>query len=1088
MSDALYRSVGGREVQPPTRAFSTFISTGGSYWDFGWVPFGERSDHENQVHDSIIAGMPTFAITGSSRENETKANLTELWGHSDVVKTLGYAYPGTHQLTGSCFPAGSPVRMADGSEKVIEDVIVGDQVFAHNGKKRRVVRVFRRQYAGTLHTFHVKGWRFPITMTADHDCLVVRGRESCQWRWEFGGYTKKKAKDVEVGERFLLPSLVGNEGTTKTYDLASIDDIEAVDVDRVRSRWREFTWERKRYIDLDDRLAWVLGLFLAEGTLKHNKVFFHLNPTTKAITATTLEANLRAIFGDDLPISRVFPKVSVLQIIVHDGIVARLIRRLISGNTYTKRLPGDVLNAKLTARLAALRGWMDGDGYFQTGGKKRGVSLRGVTACEGLARDMGQLALTCGLRPSVLRRKKAGHQRVASLDLYLNGTDALSVYPDRIAGLAVTPRSKLMEKTPLGYATAIERIETEQVHGYSVYCCEVEEEHSLIVNGLAQHQCVGAGGGNVAASLAFVEVIRLGDPEKVILPFYPFTYGRSRSRSGMGGRGEGSTGTGWAEAAKQDGILDNLSHPELPKPKNSDALVWGSSVEMDWSAGERSPCKDWLDKGRVHLIKTVSRCRNAGDVRAALLNYYPVTEASMYGFNAKVEDGVLLGRRGPRWAHQMSFHAFQEHPKLGPIYWLMNQWGLCYDRETEILTESGWSKFSDLSRDVKVATLNPNTHCLEYQSPTDYHEIPYSGDLINFRSQGVDLMVTPNHRMYLHPMKFKCPDSPSEWRVVEAQDCPMHFRTKKDALWVGEEVETYRVGEIEVLMDDWLEFLGYYLSEGSCGNGKARNVRRKKSSASASFMAERQINCRDEWETKRICYTIYISQKKVEGVLLIESLLSRLPWNFIRTKDGWVVNSKALWKHLRALGKSHERRIPKYVRSLCRRQQRILFDAMMVGDGTYSCGNATYYTSSPGMADDVQELLLKIGLAGDVASIDRVGRDNGSGITRHVEYRVNIKRTRLTPRPTEGHRPLAVPYLGTVYCVTVPNGLVYVRRNGVAQWSGNSAHGRCPTGMPGGGVWVLEKDVEYMCGDEVYAFSQFDGYPAPDFEIPWILS
>ena len=52
----------------------------------------------------------------------------------------------------------------------------------------------------------------------------------------------------------------------------------------------------------------------------------------------------------------------------------------------------------------------------------------------------------------------------------------------------------------------------------------------------------------------------------------------------------------------------------------------------------------------------------------------------MYGFNPRVEgegaDAVLVGRRGPRWSHQMSILAWWEHPKLGELFWIQNQWGL----------------------------------------------------------------------------------------------------------------------------------------------------------------------------------------------------------------------------------------------------------------------------------------------------------------------------------------------------------------------------------------------------------------------------
>jgi hypothetical protein len=178
--------------------------------------------------------------------------------------------------------------------------------------------------------------------------------------------------------------------------------------------------------------------------------------------------------------------------------------------------------------------------------------------------------------------------------------------------------------------------------------------------------CVGAGGGNAASSLCFREIIVSGEAERPVLVFYPFTYGRSRYQCGMHGRGEGSTGAGWMEAATKDGVLSN-EHDQLPKPKNtSDGIIWGESVEMEWSAGDQAPCKDWVSQGTGHLIKTASQMRSSSQVWDALVNGYPVTCASMYAFKANVEDGVLLGRKQGSW----------DHPKHGKIFWLHNQWGL----------------------------------------------------------------------------------------------------------------------------------------------------------------------------------------------------------------------------------------------------------------------------------------------------------------------------------------------------------------------------------------------------------------------------
>lgn len=52
------------------------------------------------------------------------------------------------------------------------------------------------------------------------------------------------------------------------------------------------------------------------------------------------------------------------------------------------------------------------------------------------------------------------------------------------------------------------------------------------------------------------------------------------------------------------------------------------------------------------------------------------------------------------------------------------------------------------------------------------------------------------------------------------------------------------------------------------------------------------------------------------------------------------------------------------------------------------------------------------------------------------------------------------------------------------QW-GKNAHGICPTGAPPGGVWIKKADVDWICRDEVFAFSQFDGFPAQTFS--WLI-
>jgi hypothetical protein len=191
--------------------------------------------------------------------------------------------------------------------------------------------------------------------------------------------------------------------------------------------------------------------------------------------------------------------------------------------------------------------------------------------------------------------------------------------------------------------------------------------------------CVGAGGGNTVFSTMAWEVLRLNDPEQIVVPFWLLPYGRSRYYMGDRGPGEGSLGSCFARAIREDGILPAKS-AGLPTFNNNDGVCWGGNVEMSWSDGDAQQTMDRLSESRKHPVKTTAELKSADQVRDALVNGYAVSEASMYGFNPRVEgsgaEAVLIGRRGPQWSHQMSFHGWWEHPRFGELFWLQNQWGL----------------------------------------------------------------------------------------------------------------------------------------------------------------------------------------------------------------------------------------------------------------------------------------------------------------------------------------------------------------------------------------------------------------------------
>jgi hypothetical protein len=189
--------------------------------------------------------------------------------------------------------------------------------------------------------------------------------------------------------------------------------------------------------------------------------------------------------------------------------------------------------------------------------------------------------------------------------------------------------------------------------------------------------CVGAGGCNYLYSLACVEMIRLGEPELAVVPFWLLPYGRSRYYLGDRGPGEGSLGSTFAKAVLEDGYIE-ADRDGLPTYTSDDGLIWGRNVELSWSDGDEKKTLDLLPHSRKHLVKTCAQIRNADDAREAIVGGFPFGFCGDWGglMECPVTEGVLLNRRAGSWNHQQSCHGWWDHPKLGEIFYILNQWGL----------------------------------------------------------------------------------------------------------------------------------------------------------------------------------------------------------------------------------------------------------------------------------------------------------------------------------------------------------------------------------------------------------------------------
>jgi len=347
----------------------------------------------------------------------------------------------------------------------------------------------------------------------------------------------------------------------------------------------------------------------------------------------------------------------------------------------------------------------------------------------------------------------------------------------------------------------------------------------------------------------------------------------------------------------------------------------------------------------------------------------------------------------------------------------------CYDEQTEVLTDNGWKFFRELNYKDKICTLNPLNHEIEFNEPEELVVFDHHKELISIQNQTLDIKVTLDHNMYVSS-QWNTRNKKNSFKFVKAKNLGHQSLIKRTGKWIGIEkkyfilpsvqighyegrqVMLHETGEQKIEMDDWLSFTGIWLADGSTTNNR-----------------------------------ISIAQKKAEQTKLIKGLLEKMQFSFSKTENQFYFQDKQFGEYLSKFGKAHEKYVPEFIKSLSPRQINLFLEWFALGDATEMKGGyRIFYTSSKKLADDIQELLLKTGKIGIIKKRERYGKlwikDHYAESTRpqyEVHERVKKINSWIDKRDIKKEK-----YSGKVYCATVKNHIMYIRRNGKPYWCGNT--------------------------------------------------
>lgn len=175
----------------------------------------------------------------------------------------------------TCFEGSTRVLMSDGTYKPIRDISIGDEVFTHKGRIRKVTNTNVRPVLAEENVYKLKFRGHPdeVTVTGNHPYLLLRGNDECLCGCGKSLYqpnileSMKKLWSIQrtLDKKFHR----GHYRSPQKLEDKSGGYFDWVDVDNFRPReWGFSPWiTHEGTLDVGNDFARLVGYYAAEGNL-----------------------------------------------------------------------------------------------------------------------------------------------------------------------------------------------------------------------------------------------------------------------------------------------------------------------------------------------------------------------------------------------------------------------------------------------------------------------------------------------------------------------------------------------------------------------------------------------------------------------------------------------------------------------------------------------------------------------------------------------------------------------------------------------------------------------------------------------------
>lgn len=330
----------------------------------------------------------------------------------------------------------------------------------------------------------------------------------------------------------------------------------------------------------------------------------------------------------------------------------------------------------------------------------------------------------------------------------------------------------------------------------------------------------------------------------------------------------------------------------------------------------------------------------------------------------------------------------------------------CFDKDTELLTKSGWKFVKDITTEDYCLSRESSTNLLDWVDVTETHNRVYDGEMYKYQGKSLDVFVTKDHNLLLNN-----PHSGKNTKSKAFETIGKKLRwVCGGGLWERETKPCIDVCGFNMPKQSFAYILGIFVTDG-CVNNKG---------------------------------SITISQTKENILLKIKDHLKKCDIEFSEYKNKGnktIYITRKLLPFFQQFYLKNERSIPREFLDADKQTLFALLEGIIDGDGDNAKDREHIRISlgSKPLVDNIMEIAIKLGKSSTFSirqpkesylkSDDRIIRG------KSIYYVVSINETKYrTKRKTNES---LVNYNGPVYCVTLSQwNNVLMRRNGKTCWIG----------------------------------------------------